>query len=135
MNLYSHTLEENDTATLFFRFVTRGNPAADIRQIAGLTDVPLRGFGDSDDNVGPSVSVSNVATEWVMGARPAIGGALEYSPNALAADTLYSVAGAVLMPYERFLRAAQLRRADHLHGLRDLLRRLDRADAPPDIKE
>ncbi|MCP5519007.1 MAG: immunoglobulin domain-containing protein [Verrucomicrobiales bacterium] len=91
MNLYSHTLEENDTATLFFRFVTRGNPAADIRQIAGLTDVPLRGFGDSDDNVGPSVSVSNVATEWVMGARPAIGGALEYSPNALAADTLYSV--------------------------------------------
>ena len=33
------------------------------------------------------------------------------------------------------LRAAQLRRRDHLHGLRDLLRRLDRADAAPDVNK
>jgi hypothetical protein len=31
------------------------------------------------------------------------------------------------------LRAAQLRRRDHFHGLRDLLRRLDRADATTDV--
>jgi hypothetical protein len=33
------------------------------------------------------------------------------------------------------LRAAQLGRRDHLHGLGDLLRVLDRADAPPDIDQ
>ena len=32
------------------------------------------------------------------------------------------------------LRAAQLRRGDHLHRLGDLLRRLDRADAAADIE-
>jgi hypothetical protein len=34
---------------------------------------------------------------------------------------------------DALLRAAQPRRGDHLHRLRDLLRRLDRADAPPDV--
>src|ERR1039457_3074768 len=33
------------------------------------------------------------------------------------------------------LRAAQFRRRDHLHGLGDLLRVFDRADAPPDIDQ
>ena len=33
------------------------------------------------------------------------------------------------------LRAAQLGRRDHLHGLGDLLRVLDRADAPPDVDQ
>jgi hypothetical protein len=33
------------------------------------------------------------------------------------------------------LRAAQLRRGHHLHGLRDLLRRLDGADAPAHVDE
>lgn len=94
MNLYTHTLQENESATLFFRVFTQGNPAADIRQIVGLTDVPLRGSGDSLDNVGPAVSVSNVTGEWVVGARndtTANGGLLEYAPDPLPADTLYSV--------------------------------------------
>ena len=34
-----------------------------------------------------------------------------------------------------FLRAAQLRGRDHLHGLRDLLRRLDRANAPTNVDQ
>ena len=33
------------------------------------------------------------------------------------------------------LRTAQFRRRDHLHGLGDLLRVFDRADAPPDIDQ
>jgi hypothetical protein len=33
------------------------------------------------------------------------------------------------------LRTLQLRRRDHLHGLRDLLRILDRLDAPADVEE
>ena len=39
---------------------------------------------------------------------------------------------AVLDP---ILRAPQLRRRDHFHGLGDLLRRLDRADAAADIEQ
>ena len=36
---------------------------------------------------------------------------------------------------DALLRLAQLRRRDHLHGLRDLLRRLDRADAPTNVDQ
>jgi len=38
-------------------------------------------------------------------------------------------------PDDAILRAAQLGRRDHLHGLGDLLRVLDRADAPPDVDQ
>ncbi|MCP5522209.1 MAG: immunoglobulin domain-containing protein [Verrucomicrobiales bacterium] len=91
MNLYTHTVVENETATLFFRLFTRGNPAADIRQIIGLTDKPLRDYGDSDDNVGPAISASNVSGDWVIGAVNGIGGTVAYDPTPLTADTLYSV--------------------------------------------
>src|SRR5450759_547428 len=38
-------------------------------------------------------------------------------------------------PDGAILRTAQFRRRDHLHGLGDLLRIFDRADAPPDIDQ
>ena len=37
--------------------------------------------------------------------------------------------------HDALLRAAQLRRGDHLHRLRDLLRRLDGANAPAHVNE
>ena len=37
--------------------------------------------------------------------------------------------------HDPLLRAAQLRRGDHLHRLGDLLRVLDRADPPPEIDQ
>jgi hypothetical protein len=37
--------------------------------------------------------------------------------------------------HDPLLRPAQLRRGDHLHRLRNLLRRLDGADAPPHVNQ
>jgi hypothetical protein len=98
MNLYSHRVLEEQTCTLFFRMIPRGTPAAGLRQIVGLTDKPLRWYGDSTDNVGPAISLSRVEVvagggdwQWVIGARNDVGGVLEYHATPLTPDTLYSV--------------------------------------------
>jgi hypothetical protein len=91
MDLFSHRVFENQSCTLFFRMIPRGTPTADLRQVIGLTDKPLRWYGDSEGNVGPAISLSFVAGEWVIGARDGVGGVLAYHPTPLTADTVYSV--------------------------------------------
>jgi hypothetical protein len=91
MDLYSHRVLENQNCTLFFRMTPRGSPTAELRQVIGLTDKPLRWYGDSADNVGPAISLSYLAGEWLIGARNGIGGLLDYHSTPLTPDTVYSV--------------------------------------------
>ena len=93
LRLQSLTLKEGQQATLFFRVVCRGNPAAAVSQIVGLTDKNVRWFGDANGNAGPTLypTYDTTLLGWQFGVRNGAGAAVEFAPNAVATNIVYSV--------------------------------------------
>ena len=91
--LGSLKIPEGQQRTLFFRMMPRGEPAAALQHIVGLTDVNLRAYGDIDDNVGPVFYANHDAgaLDWFPGGRNGIGGAIEYGATPLETNAIYSV--------------------------------------------
>lgn len=91
--LGSLRIAEGQQRTLFFRMMPRGEPAAALQHIVGLTDVNLRAYGDIDDNVGPVfyANFDTAALDWYPGARNGVGSAIEYGTTPLDTNAVYAV--------------------------------------------
>jgi hypothetical protein len=105
LNLRGLSIQETQTCTLFFRVIAGEDNAANVLEIAGLTDKSQRNFGDADDNIGPVLYASPFTNDavgittngWYLGARNSPGGAIDYFGNqpqpqsALEAAAVYNV--------------------------------------------
>lgn len=91
--LGSLRIPEGQQRTLFFRMITRGEPAAALQHLVGLTDKSIRAYGDADDNIGPIFYLNWDATVpgWFPGARNGVGSTIEYGANPVPTNVVHSV--------------------------------------------
>jgi hypothetical protein len=86
------TIKEGDQRTLFARFyLPQTATGGGIIQYMGLSDKGIRGYGDSDGDLGPDVAFQNPDGPLQIGTWNGSGAALEFASFALQPQTVYDL--------------------------------------------
>lgn len=86
------TIKEGDQRTLFARFYLPQSVAAGgIVEYMGLSDKGIRGYGDSDGDLGPDVAFQNPNGTFQIGTWNGYGSPLEFASFSLQPQTVYNL--------------------------------------------
>lgn len=86
------TIKEGEQRTLFARFyLPQTVTAAGIVEYMGLSDKGIRGYGDSDGDLGPDVAFQNPDGPLQIGTWNGFGSSVEFASFALQPQTVYNL--------------------------------------------